>query len=161
MRPSSLTAKLSRYFCMKSNSVNGNVAVISDIFCNFTMIFFKIYPRISPWWVHRGFVINLQNIYETDKQLVGYFLNVPIYIYIIPMHFCLHRRQNLRRQRMQPVALERVWDCGSVPAKTREKTNLSIKTAKNKAVNSKKYIFFLKNYVKLMRNVLTNLYFVL
>ena len=29
-------AKLSRYFCMKSNSVNGNVAVISDIFRNFT-----------------------------------------------------------------------------------------------------------------------------
>ena len=42
MRPSSLTAKLSRYFCIKSNSVNGNVAVISDIFRNFTWKKLKI-----------------------------------------------------------------------------------------------------------------------
>ena len=47
IRPSSLTAKLA-IFCMKSNSVNGNVAVISEIFRNFTYKFFKNYPRISP-----------------------------------------------------------------------------------------------------------------
>ena len=34
-------------FCMKSNSVNGNVVVISDILRNFTAIIFKIYSRIS------------------------------------------------------------------------------------------------------------------
>ena len=34
-------------FCMKLNSVNGNVAVISDILRNFTAIIFKIYSRIS------------------------------------------------------------------------------------------------------------------
>ena len=37
MRPSSLTAKLSRYFFRKSYSVNGNVGCMSPIFCNFTL----------------------------------------------------------------------------------------------------------------------------
>ena len=37
------------------------------------------YPRISPWWVHRGFFVKLQIIYDSAKQLVGYFLNIPNY----------------------------------------------------------------------------------
>ena len=64
---------------MKSNSVNGNVAVISDIFRNFTLINFQNYPRISPRWVHRGFCVKLQKIYDIDKQPVAYFLNIPTY----------------------------------------------------------------------------------
>ncbi len=34
-------------FCMKSNSVNGNVAVISGILRNFTAIIFKINPELA------------------------------------------------------------------------------------------------------------------
>ena len=37
--------KLSRYFCMKSNSVNGNVAVISDIFELHVQIFEELPPN--------------------------------------------------------------------------------------------------------------------
>ena len=36
------------FFCMKSNSVNGNVAVISDIFRNFTLIIFEELPPNKP-----------------------------------------------------------------------------------------------------------------
>ena len=29
-------------------------------------------PRISPGWVHRGFFVKLQNIYDIEKQSVAY-----------------------------------------------------------------------------------------
>lgn len=81
MRPSSLSLKLSKYFCWKSNSVNGNDGCFSDIFCRLRgLLFFKFYPRINPWWAHRGSIVKLQNNIYIENQLVIYSLNSPNYI---------------------------------------------------------------------------------
>ncbi len=71
--PELVTAKLSRYFCMKSKLGKlANVAVISDIFIrNFTNINLLGITRIKPVMGHRGFIVKLQNIYDFGKQLVG------------------------------------------------------------------------------------------
>ena len=79
LRPSSLCLKLSKHFCWKSNSVNGNDGYISVIFVTSRRILLSFTPELPRDGLIGGSAVKLQNNIYIENQLVLYFLNSPNY----------------------------------------------------------------------------------